>query len=318
MVWNRGHDSVARGSCPRWSGCSGVLVGTSRKRVRGGQIEPDSIGPRSWNSVHADSLHPGMEQRLPFQGVQLASWSQSWSWNELPRTPILEKKGCSSWEHRARERGFGSCGGDHRWEVPERGAKLARKLDRERNPEQQTAARDHRRHCTDASGGRKLHIALKADEIVLCSSDGIQGCFHVFSLPPALCKWMFLSKPIRIAMPAGEAEMLTSNDQLSRGGNAPQPVVSVSCSGFCNCMHFGDTVVLDLGFTKTRPRKGTESKSRSQTDGSSVCFGIFVVNASLQSVWCLCLQATPRRKLQDQVEVRWRMPSLDTMCPRQE
>ena len=49
------------------------LLGTSRKRERGGRREPDSIGPRSWNSVQADSVHPGMEQRLPFQGVQLGS-----------------------------------------------------------------------------------------------------------------------------------------------------------------------------------------------------------------------------------------------------
>ena len=39
---------------------------------------------------------------------------------------------------------------------------------------------------------------------------------------------MILSKPIRVAMPAGGAGVLTSNDQLSRGGNAPQPVVSDS------------------------------------------------------------------------------------------
>ena len=39
---------------------------------------------------------------------------------------------------------------------------------------------------------------------------------------------MILSKPIRVAMPAGGAGVLTSNDQLIRGGNAPQPVVSDS------------------------------------------------------------------------------------------
>ena len=39
---------------------------------------------------------------------------------------------------------------------------------------------------------------------------------------------MILSKPIRLAMPARGARVLTSNDQLSRGGNAPQPVVSDS------------------------------------------------------------------------------------------
>ena len=37
---------------------------------------------------------------------------------------------------------------------------------------------------------------------------------------------MILSKPIRVAMPAGRARVLTSSDQLSRGGNAPQPVAS--------------------------------------------------------------------------------------------
>ena len=77
-------------------------------------------------------------------------------------------------------------------------------------------------------GGEWLHIALEADEIVLWSSDDIQRCFHVFSLPPAWRRWMILSKPIRAAMPAGGAGVLTSNDQLSRGGNAPQPVVSDS------------------------------------------------------------------------------------------
>ena len=76
-------------------------------------------------------------------------------------------------------------------------------------------------------GGEWLHIALETDEIVLWSSDDIQGCFHVFSLPPAWRRWMILSKPIRVAMPAGKAGVLASNDQLSRGGNAPQPV----CSG---------------------------------------------------------------------------------------
>ena len=35
-----------------------------------------------------------------------------------------------------------------------------------------------------------------------------------------------LSKPIRVAMPAGKVGVLASNNQLSRGGNAPQPVVS--------------------------------------------------------------------------------------------
>ena len=75
-------------------------------------------------------------------------------------------------------------------------------------------------------GGEWLHIALQSDEIVLWSSDDIQGCFHVFSLPPAWRRWMILSKPIRVAMPAGKVGVLASNDQLSRGGNAPQPVVS--------------------------------------------------------------------------------------------
>ena len=75
-------------------------------------------------------------------------------------------------------------------------------------------------------GGECLHIALESDEIVLWSSDDFQGCFHVFSLPPEWRKWMILSKPIRVAMPAGKAGVLASSDQLSRGGNAPQPVVS--------------------------------------------------------------------------------------------
>ena len=75
-------------------------------------------------------------------------------------------------------------------------------------------------------GGEWLHIALQSDEIVLWSSDDIQGCFHVFSLPPAWRRWMIFFKPIRVAMPAGKAGVLASNDPLSRGGNAPQPVVS--------------------------------------------------------------------------------------------
>ena len=73
-------------------------------------------------------------------------------------------------------------------------------------------------------GSEWLHIAPETDEIVLWSSDDIQGCFHVFSLPPSWRKWMILSKPIRVAMPAGGAGVLTTNDKLSRGGNAPQPV----------------------------------------------------------------------------------------------
>ena len=37
---------------------------------------------------------------------------------------------------------------------------------------------------------------------------------------------MILSKPIRVAMPAGKVGVLASNDQLSRGGDSPQPGVS--------------------------------------------------------------------------------------------
>ena len=75
-------------------------------------------------------------------------------------------------------------------------------------------------------GGEWLHIALQSDEIVLWSSDDIHGCFHVFSLPPAWRRWMILSQPIRVAMPADTAGVLASHDQLSRGGKAPQPIVS--------------------------------------------------------------------------------------------
>ena len=78
---------------------------------------------------------------------------------------------------------------------------------------------------------------------------------------------MNLSKPIRVAMPAGGAAVLTSNDQLSRGGNAPLPVVSDSCSGFRDCMHFGDIVVLGLGFTKSGSRKDP----RASQDHSREC-----------------------------------------------
>ena len=67
-------------------------------------------------------------------------------------------------------------------------------------------------------GSEWLHIALQTDEIVLWSSDDIQGYFHVFSLPPEWRRWMILSKPIRLAMLAGGTGVLTSNDQLSRGG----------------------------------------------------------------------------------------------------
>ena len=59
-------------------------------------------------------------------------------------------------------------------------------------------------------GSEWLHIALETDVIVLWSSDDIQECFHVSSLPPAWRRWMILSKPIRVAMPAGGAGVLTS------------------------------------------------------------------------------------------------------------
>ena len=75
-------------------------------------------------------------------------------------------------------------------------------------------------------GGEWLHSALQSDEIVFWSSDDIHGCFHIFSLPPAWRRWMILSKPIRVALPAGKVRVLASSDQLSRGGNAPQHVVS--------------------------------------------------------------------------------------------
>ena len=62
-------------------------------------------------------------------------------------------------------------------------------------------------------GGEWLHIALETDEIVLWSSDDIQGCFHVFSLPPSWRRWMILSKPIRVATP-GISRVSTSEDNL--------------------------------------------------------------------------------------------------------
>ena len=90
--------------------------------------------------------------------------------------------------------------------------------------------------------------------------------------------------PIWVAMPAGGAAVLTSNDQLSRGGNAPLPVVSDSCSVFATVC----TLVIRWCWTSVSPRQDREkepkSKSRSQADRSPVCFGISVVNASLQSV----------------------------------
>ena len=63
---------------------------------------------------------------------------------------------------------------------------------------QQTAIKGDIEHMP--VGGEWLHIALESDEIVLRSSDDIQGCFHVFSLPPAWRRWMILSKPIRVAL----------------------------------------------------------------------------------------------------------------------
>ena len=60
---------------------------------------------------------------------------------------------------------------------------------------------------------------------------------------------------------------------------------------FCDCMHFGDTIVLDLVCSRQGQEKTPENRSQSQTVRRSVCFGISVVNASLQSVWCVCLLA---------------------------
>ena len=85
------HDSVAHGSCPQCSGCSGVLVETSRKREQGGT---KTTGPH-WSSLlefcTAGSVYSGMKQRLPFQGVQLASSSQSWCCCELPRASFFKE-----------------------------------------------------------------------------------------------------------------------------------------------------------------------------------------------------------------------------------
>ena len=39
-------------------------------------------------------------------------------------------------------------------------------------------------------GGEWIHIALETDEVVFWSSDDIQGCFHVFSLPSAWRRWI--------------------------------------------------------------------------------------------------------------------------------
>ena len=60
---------------------------------------------------------------------------------------------------------------------------------------------------------------------------------------------------------------------------------------FCDCMHFGGTIVFDLGFTKTGSRKGAREQSQSQTVRSPVCFGISVVIAVLQNIECACLHA---------------------------
>ena len=68
-------------------------------------------------------------------------------------------------------------------------------------------------------GGEWLHIALETDEIVLWSSDDIQGCFHVFSLPPAWRRWMILSKPIRVATPASP-RVLSCEDNVCHSGAA--------------------------------------------------------------------------------------------------
>ena len=60
------------------------------------------------------------------------------------------------------------------------------------------------------------------------SSIGLLMAFRVVftSSCPRGASGCFLSKPIRVTMPAGGAGVLTTNDKLSRGGNAPQPVGS--------------------------------------------------------------------------------------------
>ena len=100
--------------------------------------------------------------------------------------------------------------------------------DRERDPEQQAADCNQRRHRADASGRR---MASQLHYKAMRSSFGRQMTFRVAFTSSRYRQrgagWMiFLSKPIRVAMPAGKAGVLASNDQLSRGGNAPQPVVS--------------------------------------------------------------------------------------------
>ena len=76
--------------------------------------------------------------------------------------------------------------------------------------------------------GEWLHIALETDEIVLWSSDDIQGCFSRLLATARVAQVDDFIQADSGRHAGRRAGVLTNNDQLSRGGNAPQPVVSDS------------------------------------------------------------------------------------------
>ena len=68
-------------------------------------------------------------------------------------------------------------------------------------------------------GGEWLHIALETDEIVLWSSDDIQSCFHMFSLPPAWRRWIGKVRtkevPVYVGVGWVERSLFGQSDVLS-------------------------------------------------------------------------------------------------------
>ena len=58
------------------------------------------------------------------------------------------------------------------------------------------------------------------------------------------------------------------------------------------------TLVIQLCSTSVSPKQGQEKeregRSQSQTVRSQICFGISVMIAVLQSIWCACLHAISR------------------------
>ena len=61
---------------------------------------------------------------------------------------------------------------------------------------------------------------------------------------------------------------------------------------FCDCTHFSDTVVLELGFTKTGSRKGTREQVTITDSSLTSLFRFFCRECkSSESIWCVCLNA---------------------------